>query len=70
MWKASVRPIQTLLGTGVCHKKHRMKAPVVPALCNQPWSYILYYCNLCVLLFSRPDVFLPSASFSVHCSFD
>lgn len=37
---------------------------------NQPRSCILYYCNLCLLLFSRPDAFLPSASFSVHCSFD
>lgn len=36
MWKASVRPSQTLSGTGVCHKKHRVKAPVVPVLLTSP----------------------------------
>lgn len=40
------------------HKEHDVKAPVVPALCNQPQSCILYCCNLGVLQFSRPDVFL------------
>lgn len=56
-------------GTGVCHKKHRVKAPVVPASVTTP-EMRLYHCNLGVLLFSSPRVFLPPASFSVHCSFD
>lgn len=64
MWKASPQPIQSLLGAGVCHKKHQGRAPVVPAFCSTLGLQFQ------LLLFSSPDVFLPSASFSVHSSVD